>query len=72
MVVVVDILNLFQTRKSWQARVNKAFFQVAGSVAQWLSAHVLLQRPRVRRFRSLVRTWHCLAHHAVVGVPHIK
>ena len=30
------------------------------------------QRPGVRQFGSQVRTWHCLASHAVVGVPHIK
>ena len=29
-------------------------------------------RPGVRRFSSLVQTWHRLAAHAVVGVPHIK
>ena len=44
----------------------------AGLVVQWLSAHVLLQRPGVRRFGSWVRTWHCLSSHAVAGVPHIK
>ena len=41
-------------------------------VAQRLSSHVSLQWPRVRRFRSRVRTGHCLASHAVVGVPNIK
>ena len=30
------------------------------------------RRPGVRRPKSRVRTWHCLAPHAVVGVPHIK
>ena len=30
------------------------------------------RRPKVRRFRSRVRTPHRLARHAVVGVPHIK
>ena len=35
----------------------------ARSASQW---------PQVRRFRSQVRTWHCLARHAAVGVPHIK
>ena len=44
----------------------------AGPVAQQLSAHVLLQRPRIHRFGSQVRTWHHLGHHAVVGAPHIK
>ena len=28
--------------------------------------------PRVHRFGSQVRTWHHLASHAVVGIPHIK
>ena len=42
----------------------------AGPVAQWLSAHVRpLSNPR---FGSRVRTWHHLAHYAVVGVPHVK
>ena len=44
----------------------------AGQVAQRLSVHVLLQWPRVHWFGSRVRTWHRLASHAVVGVPHIK
>ena len=29
-------------------------------------------RPGVRWFRSQMRTWHRLASHAVVGIPHIK
>ena len=44
----------------------------AGLVAQWLSAHVLLQWPRVHWFGSWVWTWHFLSSHAVVGVSHIK
>ena len=44
----------------------------AGQVAQWLSSHVLLQQPGVHRFGSQVWTWHHLASHAVVGIPHIK
>ena len=44
----------------------------AGPVAQQLSAHILLQRPGVRRFGSRVQTWHRLASHAVTGIPHIK
>ena len=28
--------------------------------------------PRVHQFGSRVPTWHLKAHHAVVGVPHIK
>ena len=43
-----------------------------GPVAQWLSLHVSLRWPGVRRFGSWVRTWHCFASHAVAGVPHIK
>ena len=46
--------------------------QGANMVAQQLSAHVPLRRPGVRQFRSQVWTWHCLACHAVVGVPRIK
>ena len=41
-------------------------------MAQQLSAHIPLQRPGVHRFGSWVWTWHRLASHAVVGVPHIK
>ena len=41
-------------------------------VAQQLSAHVPLWRPGVWQFGFRVPTWHCLASHAVVGVPHIK
>ena len=41
-------------------------------VAQWLSLHILLQQPGVCRFGSQVQTWHRLASHAVIGVPHIK
>ena len=41
-------------------------------VTWWLSAHIPLQWPQVRWFGSRVRTTHCLASHAVVGVPHIK
>ena len=44
----------------------------AGPVAQWLSLHVPLRQPRVCPFGSQVWTWHHLANHAVVGVPHIK
>ena len=28
------------------------------------------QGPWVRRFGSWVQTWHCLARHAVIGIPH--
>ena len=41
-------------------------------MVQQLSAHVPLQPPEVRRFRSRVRTWHRLARHAMIGVPHRK
>ena len=44
-------------------------FQGAGLVAWWLSLPALLRRPRVRRFRSRVRTQHCLSSHAVVASP---
>ena len=43
-----------------------------GLVAQRLSSHVPLQWPGVHGFGSQVRTWHHLACHAVVGVPHTK
>ena len=44
----------------------------AGPVAQQLCSPVPLQLPRARQFGSCVRTRHCLASHAVAGVPHIK
>ena len=44
----------------------------AGLVAQWLSSHVPLQQAEIRQFRFWAWTWHHLASHAVVGVPHIK
>ena len=44
----------------------------ASPVAQRLSAHVPLGWPGVHQFRSRVQTWHGLAIHAVVGVPHRK
>ena len=44
----------------------------AGPVAQRLTAHIPLWRPQVHWFRSRVQTWHHLASHAVVGIPHIK
>ena len=44
----------------------------AGTVAQWLSPHVPLPWPGVHGLGSQLRIWHCLAHHAVVGVPHAK
>ena len=50
----------------------KASIYGAGPVVQQLSSHVLLRWPGVRRFRYWVWTWHRLASHAVVGVPHIK
>ena len=48
------------------------FIDGAGPVAQWLSLHLPLWWPGVHQFRSRVRTWHPLARHAVVGIPHIK
>ena len=44
----------------------------AGPVAQRLSLHLPLWWPGVHRGRSRLRTWHRLASHAVVGIPHIK
>ena len=44
----------------------------AGPVVQWLSLHVPLWQPGLHWCRSRVWTWHCLACHAVVGIPHIK
>ena len=43
-----------------------------GLVAQWLSLHALLRRPRICHYRS--RVWNCdrLSSHAVAGVWHIK
>ena len=54
------------------SRFNRGTKSGAGLVMQQLSLHVPLWWPRVRRFGSPVRTWHHLASHAVVGVPHIK
>ena len=47
-------------------------FLEAGLVAQWLSAHIPLRRLGVHWFGSRVQTWHHLARHAVVRVPHIN
>ena len=44
----------------------------AGLVAQWLGLHILFRWPEVRWFGSPVQTWHRLAKHAVVGIPHVK
>ena len=45
----------------------------AGPVAQWLSSHVpLLGRPGFAGLDPGCGQWHRLAHHAVVGIPHIK
>ena len=51
---------------------NKKYTAGASPVAQRLSAHVPLWRPRVRQFASWVKTWHRLASHAAVGIPQIK
>ena len=50
----------------------KFVFMGSGLVVQWLSSHVLLLWPRLRRFGSWVRMWHSLESHAVVGVPYTK
>ena len=39
-------------------------------MAKWLSSRALLRRPRVSRFESWVRMWHCLLGHAEV-VSHV-
>ena len=44
----------------------------AGLVVQRLGVHTPLRWPGVHQFGSRVQTWHCLASHAVAGVPHIK
>ena len=44
-------------------RPGGAAVKFTRSTSQW---------PRVRGFGSRVWTWHHLARHAVVGVPHIK
>ena len=59
-------LDIWEWNSEWKAESGTS------PAAQRLSAHIPLQRPRVHRFRSQVQTWHLLAHHAVVGVPHIK
>ena len=41
-------------------------------MAQLLSSHVPLLRPGVHQFGSQVQTWHHLASHAVIVVPHMK
>ena len=60
---------------SWIS-LTAAHFQntrgLAGPVVQRLSTHVLLWWPGVRHLGSWVHTWHRLASHAVVSVPHIK
>ena len=53
-------------------RGNKKGYTGSGLVVQWLSAHILLWWPRVCQFGPWVWTWHHLACHAVVGIPHIK
>ena len=44
----------------------------AGPVAQRLSVYIPLWQPAVCQLASWVWTWHRLASHATVGVPHIK
>ena len=66
----------FSNRKN---KITDFYFQttqkslpVAGPVAQWLGAHIPLWWPGVRRLGFGVWTWHRLASHAVIGIPHIK
>ena len=74
-----DILKVLKEKNCnqecyiWKSALQK-WRGGAGPVAQGLNAHVLLWWPEVCRFGSRVRvqTWHHLARHAVVGVPHIK
>ena len=55
--------NIDEIRLPIQGRPDDAAVGFAPS-ASW--------QPRVCRFGSWVRTWHCLASHAVAGIPHIK
>ena len=45
------------TQIIWALKTIKNDYHGAGLVAQWLSAHVPLRRPRVHQFGSWVRTW---------------
>ena len=64
--------TLLQSSETHSAASHSKTHTGAGLEAQRLSAHVLLRRPGVCQFGFRVWTWHHLASHAVVGVPHIK
>ena len=76
----IKLLGNRNNRRPCDVEVGKDFLKIiqntcitgAGPVAQWLSSHIPLQQPGVCQFWSWVRTWHCLASHAMVGVPHTK
>ena len=65
---LADILNFICIKN----RASKRRRPGAGPVAQRWSLSAPIGRPGVRWFGSWVRTWHRLASHAVVGVPHRK
>ena len=70
----IELKRMFLKTMSSQKRVTKEKINKCGAslVGQRLSSHIPLGQPGVRGFGSRVRTWHRLASHAVVGVPHIK
>ena len=67
-----SILTFLNAKYNSIKRCMHSEISGVGPVAQQLSAHVPLWQPRVHQPGSRVQTWHCLAGHAVVGVPHIK
>ena len=64
----ISIYTLYSPTNSFLLNI----FCGAGPMGQQLSAHIPLLQPGVHQFGSRVRTWHRLAHHAVVVIPHIK
>ena len=67
--LIIKLVWVFFHSLCWEferyvrGRPGGAAVKFARSASQW---------PRVHWFGSLVRTWHCLAQHAVVGVPQRK
>ena len=59
----------FESFPAWELSKNNQ--QRAGPVVQRLFTHSA-SAARGSPVRSWVWTWHCLASHAVAGVPHIK
>ena len=53
----MNLNNKHTIKQMLQQSGFKNFALGAGLVAQWLGSHVLLWQPRVRRFRSWVRTY---------------